>query len=675
MIPGFSSEANTPEIFQGHTLGDRRSNFDYAAKGILTKVVYPTKGETEFIYEPAMKLYTHKGFFSTGTFTLVAEEDGSNLWSCNRVQNFTPTISQTVTVTINNYLLDDGVDTVHDRSIIKIKNLTTNQEILYENLVLGQHHFDVSFSQGNTYQISVNLCNTVKEDHMISNLSFQYTIGELPGDNYNGTGVRVFERINRSTNGLAEKQVYYYNKKEAISDKNFPQFYFRNNYKLYQNMESSCNWVQDPAEFDNSTNLNYFQTSIISSSNNLPIIYTTNSQIGYRFVTKSFGENFEGGVSEKEFQYNANAYDRWVYGQQIDNPNIDNININNGRLIEENFYKYNATNFIQVSEKKYLYNSNNISQVLRSYQGTTRFTNNSVIDPNNAVLVYINALSGKDVSAYHIDLTCNQLEQTIEKSFYNGTPIESTSTYFYENGKCNRVSRQETTYSNGETNKIKTFYSSDPLLTNQNRIYEVIKKEHFKNSVLLSTVVTDYKDWGDNIILPEKIQTSKGLNTLKDRIIYHSYDTKGNPKELSKKDGTKIYYVWGYEQTQPIAKIEGYTSINSTQLSYINQAISASNNDSSISTENTLRSKLTLLRNSFTTTNAQVTTFTYDPMIGVTSMTDPRGERIYYHYDAFNRLEYVKDAHVNRFNLCGYYGYYAKSRCRIDRNYTSRSFI
>ncbi len=39
-----------------------------------------------------------------------------------------------------------------------------------------------------------------------------------------------------------------------------------------------------------------------------------------------------------------------------------------------------------------------------------------------------------------------------------------------------------------------------------------------------------------------------------------------------------------------------------------------------------------------------LTTYTYDPLIGVTSITDPRGETIYYHYDNFNRLEYVKDA-------------------------------
>ncbi|QMU66143.1 MAG: hypothetical protein GKR88_21045 [Flavobacteriaceae bacterium] len=65
--------------------------------------------------------------------------------------------------------------------------------------------------------------------------------------------------------------------------------------------------------------------------------------------------------------------------------------------------------------------------------------------------------------------------------------------------------------------------------------------------------------------------------------------------------------------------------------------------DVSASTESDLRADLALLRDSFSGTAAQITTFTYDPLIGVTSITDPRGRTLYYHYDSFNRLQYVKD--------------------------------
>jgi YD repeat-containing protein len=42
-----------------------------------------------------------------------------------------------------------------------------------------------------------------------------------------------------------------------------------------------------------------------------------------------------------------------------------------------------------------------------------------------------------------------------------------------------------------------------------------------------------------------------------------------------------------------------------------------------------------------------ITTYTHDPLIGVTSMTDPREDTVYYRYDAFNRLIEVKDRDGN----------------------------
>ena len=42
-----------------------------------------------------------------------------------------------------------------------------------------------------------------------------------------------------------------------------------------------------------------------------------------------------------------------------------------------------------------------------------------------------------------------------------------------------------------------------------------------------------------------------------------------------------------------------------------------------------------------------VTTYTYDPLIGITSMTNPKGYTISYEYDEFNRLKHVKDQNGN----------------------------
>ena len=42
-----------------------------------------------------------------------------------------------------------------------------------------------------------------------------------------------------------------------------------------------------------------------------------------------------------------------------------------------------------------------------------------------------------------------------------------------------------------------------------------------------------------------------------------------------------------------------------------------------------------------------ITTFIYKTLIGVSSITDPKGDTVYYEYDDLNRLKFIKDAQGN----------------------------
>jgi YD repeat-containing protein len=44
---------------------------------------------------------------------------------------------------------------------------------------------------------------------------------------------------------------------------------------------------------------------------------------------------------------------------------------------------------------------------------------------------------------------------------------------------------------------------------------------------------------------------------------------------------------------------------------------------------------------------AMITTYTYNPLIGISTVTDPKGDTQTYHYDEFNRLQFVKDSEDN----------------------------
>ena len=264
---------------------------------------------------------------------------------------------------------------------------------------------------------------------------------------------------------------------------------------------------------------------------------------------------------------------------------------------------------------------------------------------------------------YYLSTGYSYLDSSTETYYHNDSIFQTTS-YTRDLVHYEIPIKTQVVKSNGELLKkeVKFVFNksnktpAEQNLFDKNALYLPLESKSYKGSVLLGSQYTNYKDWGNNIILPDTIQTSKSTNSLEDRIIYHDYDNNGNPTEVSKKDGTHIVYIWGYNQTQPIAKIENATysevekaieSISNTTYNSLSEIQNLSNLDKDIGSETYLRTALNDLRNVSALNNAQVTTFTYDPLIGVTSVTDPRGETIYYSYDNFNRLEFVKDAQGN----------------------------
>jgi hypothetical protein len=146
---------------------------------------------------------------------------------------------------------------------------------------------------------------------------------------------------------------------------------------------------------------------------------------------------------------------------------------------------------------------------------------------------------------------------------------------------------------------------------------------------------------------------SKDLQTGNDitQIVYDRYDFRGNLQQYTTKDGIPIAIVWGYNQTYPIAKIEGAAypePAKKTEIPQylINSIINASNDDALEASGNDETALLTALddfRKDPLLSDYQITTYTYDPLIGVRSITPPSGVRENYIYDSANRLKEVKD--------------------------------
>jgi hypothetical protein len=219
--------------------------------------------------------------------------------------------------------------------------------------------------------------------------------------------------------------------------------------------------------------------------------------------------------------------------------------------------------------------------------------------------------------------------------------VQTDETYDY-NLINKKISKSTITNSFGEVMKTEYFYLPTVDTPNsKNNISTIERIETHKNNDLLSTSKIEYSTAfaGNVSYLPQTILTSKGTQTLESRLKYNAYDEYGHLLELQQENGTIVSYIWGYNKTQPIAKIENATYAQVEPHVANLQTISNGTNETGLITAlNALRTALP---------NAMVTTYSYKPLVGISTITDPKGDTQTYHYDAFNRLQFVKDAQDN----------------------------
>ncbi|MCH2197012.1 DUF6443 domain-containing protein [Kordia sp.] len=238
---------------------------------------------------------------------------------------------------------------------------------------------------------------------------------------------------------------------------------------------------------------------------------------------------------------------------------------------------------------------------------------------------------------------------TTTKSLYNyKNRIKEKTTEFTEAG-VNTIYKEEIRYPyNYQTSEYTTDEQTDlNKMVTLNQIEVPVQTKQYKNGTLIYDTQRIFKEFHSNVIKVSEIKSAKANTSRQSRVQFHGYTNLGQPLEVSQTDGTRISYVWGYDGMYPIAKLENasYETMTNEQNTILANVYNASNADIDTSSENTLQTALSELRNKFP--NAMVTTLTYDPMIGVTRTTDPRGYTSYFEYDVMHRLEKVKDADNN----------------------------
>lgn len=283
----------------------------------------------------------------------------------------------------------------------------------------------------------------------------------------------------------------------------------------------------------------------------------------------------------------------------------------------------------------------------------------------------------------------------------------TTTSYFYDNPIHQLLTRTESLNSRNDLIQQKNKYVGDEgtisglttteldavnKLKTQFRYTTLLEKEENRNGVLSSRVRNGFKDWGNGLIMQESVKIQKAANAMEPRLTYQAYDnTNGNIMQYAKDSDAPVAFIWGYQKQYPVAQV-----LNAAAKDIYYDSFEEGNGTSVLNDSKTghysfsgaYQPKITGLDNgiykmtywkktgtswtlqvtdniSVTTNlyqfnisgqiddvrfypqNAQMTTYTFDPMIGMTSETNANSEVTYYDYDNFQRLKSTRDKDGN----------------------------
>lgn len=249
-----------------------------------------------------------------------------------------------------------------------------------------------------------------------------------------------------------------------------------------------------------------------------------------------------------------------------------------------------------------------------------------------------------DVTRIYVNSFTVLIDSIIDTSYdVPGIPQQSIQVFQYGSSFHTYPTQTRQIMSDGRERKVEMEYAAEKGVTfmlNKNLVSPVLEYKYYMGTQLLSRQINQYRDWfsdGKNIALEKSFELI-GSDTV--RVVQiHVRDVNNNILQV-RTDRSVTSYLWGYGGQYPVATIEnaGYAEVSAVLGT---SAINALN--SPLVSQSIINSTLAILRNHTNMRKARVTGHTYRPLVGMTSLTDPRGVTETYQYDGLQRLSEVLD--------------------------------